>query len=85
MNTQPIGIYDSAIGGLFVLKALRLALPKENFIFFADTASHPYGSKSKETILSLCYQTALFFLQKNLKLLVIACNNASCGFTKGIF
>ena len=77
MTTRSIGVYDSGIGGLFILKALREALPKENFIFFADTRGHPYGSKSKKEILSLCHQAALTLIQKNIKLLIVACNSAS--------
>lgn len=74
---RPIGIFDSGLGGLTVFKAVRRALPKENIIYFGDTAHVPYGSKSAETVINYSLEIALFLSQKNIKLLVIACNSAS--------
>ena len=62
MNNKqlPIGIFDSGIGGLTVLKKLNKILPKEEFIYFGDTAHVPYGNKSKKTIIRYCKQIVSF-------------------------
>ena len=54
MNDKPIGIFDSGVGGVTVLKELQKLLPNEDYIYIGDTASFPYGSKSKKTIIELC-------------------------------
>jgi len=77
INTQPIGVFDSGLGGLTVLKSLEKKLPKESFIYFGDTAHVPYGSKSVETVQSYSNQITQFLLQHDVKLIVIACNTAS--------
>ena len=74
---QPIGIFDSGIGGLTVAHALAQQLPKENLIYFGDTAHLPWGNKSPETIQSYSIKIANVLLQKNCKLILIACNTAS--------
>ncbi len=69
-----IGVFDSGIGGLTVVRALMERLPFESVIYFGDTARVPYGIKSVETITSYALQIAEFLLQKRVKLLIIACN-----------
>lgn len=76
-NSQPIGVFDSGIGGLTVLKELMQALPNESFVYFGDTARLPYGDKSPETILRFSIENTVFLLEKNIKMLVIACNTAT--------
>jgi glutamate racemase len=76
-RTNPIGIFDSGIGGLTVLKAVSRLMPNENIVYFGDTARVPYGSKSNDTVIEYSLQAANFLLRKNIKLLVVACNTAS--------
>jgi glutamate racemase len=76
-RTNPIGIFDSGIGGLTVLKAVSRLMPNENIVYFGDTARVPYGSKSNDTVIEYTLQAANFLLRKNIKLLVVACNTAS--------
>ena len=76
-NTRPIGIFDSGVGGLTVLKALRERLPFEDFVYLGDTARLPYGTKSAGSILRYARQAARHLQQRDIKLLVIACNTAS--------
>jgi glutamate racemase len=74
---NPIGIFDSGIGGLTVVKELMKILPDEQLIYFGDTARIPYGSKSKRLIEQYAMEDARFLLQFDIKLLVVACNSAS--------
>lgn len=74
---KAIGLFDSGLGGLTVVKALQQKLPHEKLIYFGDTARVPYGSKSRETILRYSIENAIFLLDKDIKLLVVACNTAS--------
>ncbi len=76
-KTNPIGFFDSGIGGLTVVKAVTRLMPNENIVYFGDTARVPYGSKSNETVVEYSIQAANFLLRKNIKLLVVACNTAS--------
>lgn len=73
-NTRPIGIFDSGVGGLTVVRAMMERLPFENLIYFGDTARVPYGVKSVPTISSFTLQITRFLLQKDVKMLIIACN-----------
>ena len=73
----PIGVFDSGVGGLTVAREIMRQMPQEEIIYFGDTARVPYGSKSKETIISFSRQIAKFLLTKNVKAIVIACNTAS--------
>ncbi len=73
----PIGIFDSGIGGLTVLKMLRDAFPAESFLYFGDLGRSPYGSKAADTVRRYAVQITDFLLQKGVKLIVIACNTAS--------
>ncbi len=77
MNNAPIGIFDSGLGGLTILKALQKALPAEKLIYFGDTANVPYGSKSRATVTQFSLDIAQFLEQKGVKLIVVACNTAS--------
>ena len=77
MAKQPIGIFDSGLGGLTILKALRKQLPHEDFIYFGDTANVPYGSKSKQTVTRFSVAIARFLEEQHVKLIVVACNTAS--------
>ncbi len=76
-NTQPIGIFDSGIGGLTIAKAINQLLPNEKIIYFGDTLHLPYGDKSEEAIRHYCQTIAWFLAEKNCKAIVIACNTAS--------
>ncbi len=76
-RTNPIGFFDSGIGGLTVVRSVLERLPDENIVYFGDTARVPYGSKSNETVIEYSLQAANFLLRKNIKLLVVACNTAS--------
>jgi len=73
----PIGVFDSGVGGLTVLRALRQRLPNEQFIYLGDTARLPYGTKSGDSVLRYSIQAAQFLIQQGIKYLVIACNTAS--------
>ena len=73
-SNQAIGVFDSGIGGLTVVRALMERLPFEEIIYFGDTARVPYGIKSVETINRYALQITEFLLKKNVKLLIVACN-----------
>ena len=75
-NQQPIAVFDSGVGGLTVLSALRKAMPHENFLYLGDTARVPYGNKSASTIQRYVVEAAHYLLKQNIKLLVIGCNTA---------
>ena len=74
---QHIGIFDSGLGGLTVLKELKQKMPNEKFIYFGDTAHVPYGNKSSETIIKYVLKIIQFLKQKKIKLIIVACNTAS--------
>lgn len=74
---RPIGVFDSGVGGLTVVKELMRLLPNENIVYFGDTARVPYGIKSKETIIRFSLENILFLLKQNVKTVVIACNTSS--------
>lgn len=76
-KTKAIGIFDSGVGGLTVLKEIEKVLPHESIIYFGDTARVPYGTKSAQTIERYCLENATLLLEKNIKVLIIACNTAS--------
>ncbi|WP_084559494.1 glutamate racemase [Nitratidesulfovibrio termitidis] len=73
----PIGMFDSGVGGLTVLKALRTRMPCEDILYLGDTARLPYGTKSAETITRYAVQAASRLVQRRIKLLVVACNTAT--------
>ena len=74
---RAIGIFDSGLGGLTIFKEVRAMLPRENIIYYGDTAHVPYGSKSKETVTAYSLDIAKFLEGKKVKLILIACNTAS--------
>ncbi|MBI2104874.1 MAG: glutamate racemase [Candidatus Omnitrophica bacterium] len=74
---QPIGVFDSGIGGLTVVKALIEDLPQESIVYFGDTARVPYGTKSKSTIVRFSLENVEFLLRFGVKCIVIACNTSS--------
>ena len=78
-DQRPIGIFDSGIGGLTVLKALRERLPRERFVYLGDTARLPYGTKSAETVTRYALRASRFLFDHDIKLLVVACNTASAA------
>jgi glutamate racemase len=77
MDNRPIGVFDSGLGGLTVVKELMFELPCESIVYFGDTARIPYGTRSKGTIIKYSTQCIRFLLSKNIKAVVIACNTAS--------
>lgn len=84
MDNRPIGIFDSGIGGLTVLKEVAEQLPYEDIIYFGDTARVPYGTRSKETIIKYSFQCINFLISKNIKLVIIACNTATAAALKEV-
>jgi glutamate racemase len=77
MSALPIGVFDSGVGGLTVLRAMRARLPRENFLYLGDTARLPYGTKTAQTISRYAIQAAELLVQRGIKCLVVACNTAS--------
>lgn len=73
-NNRPIGVFDSGVGGLTVVRALMERLPLENIVYFGDTARVPYGNKSRATIENFTQQIVQFLLKQDVKAMVIACN-----------
>ncbi len=76
---QPIGIFDSGVGGLTVAKEIKRLLPHENLIYFGDTKHLPYGEKSKEAIIEYSTKITQFLIDNNCKAIVIACNTATAN------
>ena len=77
MSSHPIGIFDSGIGGLTVFREIARILPNESLLYLGDTARVPYGTKSAATVLRYALQNVRFLLEKNVKMVVVACNTAS--------
>ena len=77
LRNQPIGVFDSGMGGLTVMRALVERLPRESFVYLGDTARLPYGSKSADTVRRYAVQCARALMRHEIKLLVVACNTAS--------
>src|SRR5438876_11854760 len=76
-SDAPIGVFDSGAGGLTILSALRRELPRENYVYFGDTAYCPYGMRIDSEIIELFQQACQFHLQQGAKLIVVACNTSS--------
>ena len=72
-----IGVFDSGIGGVTVLKEILKILPNENYIYYSDSKNNPYGDKSDEEIFEICDDIVQKLLEQNCKVIVIACNTAS--------
>lgn len=77
MQNSPVGIFDSGIGGLSVLKEIRKSLPNESIVYFADSANCPYGSKAQAEAQALAREKVEFLLEHGCKLIVIACNTVT--------
>ena len=77
MNTQPIGVFDSGVGGTSIWKEVHALLPNENTLYLADSANAPYGPKGKDAIINLSIKNTEYLLNKGCKLIVIACNTAT--------
>ena len=77
MNSKPIGVFDSGIGGLTVVREIIKRLPRENIIYLGDTARVPYGTKSGRTVTAYSLNNARFLRSKGIKMLVVACNTSS--------
>ncbi len=77
MSNQPIGVFDSGLGGLTAVKQLRAIMPHENIIYFGDTGRVPYGNRSVETIKRYAAQDARFLLSHNVKMVIAACGTVS--------
>ena len=79
MQAAPIGVFDSGVGGLTVLRALRAQLPREDFVYLGDTARLPYGTKSAHTVVRYSLQCAAALVARGIRCLVVACNTASAS------
>lgn len=82
MSTQPIGIFDSGVGGTSIWKEINLLLPNENTIYLADSKNAPYGLKTKSEIIDLSIKNTEYLLKKNCKIIVVACNTATTNAIK---
>ena len=76
-DNRPIGVFDSGIGGLTVLREIWNLMPGEGTIYFGDNGRAPYGTKSKSTVIKYSLQNMRFLEEQNVKMIVIACNTAS--------
>jgi glutamate racemase len=76
---QPIGIFDSGIGGLSILRALRTALTGERFIYVADSGHAPYGERADAHVVDRSLRIASYLVSQNIKVLVVACNTATAA------
>lgn len=81
-NSNPIGLFDSGIGGTSIWKEIHQLLPNENTIYLADTKNAPYGQRSKEEIIDLSIKNTEFLLEQNSKIIVVACNTATTNAIK---
>jgi glutamate racemase len=82
MSQNPIGIFDSGLGGLTIYNEIHKLLPHENIIYLADSKNAPYGGKPKEQIIEISVKNTEFLLKNNCKLIVVACNTASTNAVK---
>ncbi len=82
MNNKPIGLFDSGIGGITIWKAINQLMPNENTIYLADSKNAPYGIKSKDEIIELSIKNTEYLLNKNCKIIVVACNTATTNAIK---
>ncbi len=77
LKNRPIGIFDSGVGGLTVVKSVQKYLPREDIIYFGDTARVPYGNKSRSTVTRFSREIMDFMIKKRVKMVIVACNTAS--------
>ena len=83
-RNAPIGVFDSGVGGLTVMKEIMHQIPSEKVVYFGDTARVPYGNKSKETVTKFSRQIVHFLQTRNVKAIVVACNRASALCSKSL-
>ena len=81
MDKRAIGVFDSGLGGVSVLKELQRLLPNEDFVYFGDTGRVPYGTRSRKTIIKYAMQDIRFLLSKNVKMVIAACGTVSSNLT----
>lgn len=77
MSNDPIGVFDSGVGGISILQALQNKMPNERFVYLADSRNAPYGSKETSSIVDLCQTNTEWLLGKRCKIIVVACNTAT--------
>ena len=82
MDARPIGVFDSGMGGISVLRELRAHLPREHYIFYGDNANAPYGVRTEDEIQELCWTVVRKLLDFDIKALVIGCNTATAAAVK---
>lgn len=82
MKNNPIGVFDSGIGGISIWKEIHQLLPNEHTIYLADSKNAPYGQKSKQDIINLCVKNTELLIEKECKLIVVACNTATTNAIK---
>ena len=82
INNQPIGLFDSGVGGTSIWNAIHQLMPNEQTIYLADSKNAPYGQKSKEEIVALSIKNVEFLLERNAKMIVVACNTATTNAIK---
>lgn len=82
MNNNPIGIFDSGVGGITIYEEIHKLLPNENIIYLADSKNAPYGEKSKEEIIEFSVKNTEFLIKNGCKLIIVACNTASTNAVK---
>ena len=81
---RPIGVFDSGVGGISVLRELVALMPNENFIFYGDSKNAPYGTKTLEEVRELTLADADFLVKKDVKALVVACNTATTAAVRAL-
>ena len=79
LRDAPIGVFDSGVGGLTVVREIIRQIPNEKIVYFGDTARVPYGNKSRETVTRFSEQIVRFLRTFQVKTIVVACNTASAG------
>ena len=84
LRDAPIGVFDSGVGGLSVLRHIRAQLPHEDLIYFADSGHAPYGDKTEQQVIDRLLAVASFLLQQGVKALVVACNTATIAAIKAL-
>lgn len=84
MDDRPVGIFDSGVGGLSVYRAFRAIAPKEDVVYFADTAFFPYGQRTAAEVRDRSFAITRRLLERNVKLVVVACNTASAAAVAGL-
>lgn len=81
-NNNPIGVFDSGVGGISIWKEIHQLLPYESIIYLADSINAPYGQKNKQEIINLCFKNTDLLIEKGCKLIVVACNTATTNAIK---